>query len=127
MRRAEMARRRKNLSEKRNEEEKVSSALETRVPRVTDPSQMDTINRLLKKQPPKRGRKAFQEITDGQEDDAGVERAHPLYVRYTQNAKGTTLAIPDEWLQAPAGTVLSGTPAVSTSRPFSGRMVEEVA
>ena len=87
--------------------------------------QMDTINRLLKKQPPKRGRK-LQEITDGQDDD-DVERAHPLYVRYTQNAKGTTLAIPDEWLQAPAGTVLSGAPAPSTPRPFSGRMVEEVA
>ncbi|KAK5176473.1 hypothetical protein LTR16_011141, partial [Cryomyces antarcticus] len=37
MRRAEMARRRKNLSEKRNEEEK-----------------LDTINKLLKKQAPKR-------------------------------------------------------------------------
>lgn len=87
---------------------------------------MDTINRLLKKQPPKRGRKALQEITDGQ-DEQEVERAHPLYVRYTQNAKGTTLAIPDEWLQAPAGSALSGTPTPSVSRPFSGRMVEEVA
>jgi Ino eighty subunit 2 len=88
---------------------------------------MDTINRLLKKQPPKRGRKALQEITDGQEDEPEVERAHPLYVRYTQNAKGTTLAFPDEWLQAPAGSALSGASAPATSRPFTGRMVEEVA
>ncbi|KAI1539448.1 PAPA-1 domain containing protein [Pyrenophora tritici-repentis] len=83
MRRAEMARRRKNLSEKRNEEEK-----------------LDTINRLLKKQPPKRGRKALQD-EDGQEEEPEPERANPLFVRYIQNAKGTQLAVPDEWLQAP--------------------------
>lgn len=88
---------------------------------------MDTINRLLKKQPPKRGRKA-QEITEsGQEEDAEVERANPLYVRYTQNVKGTQLAIPNEWLQGPAGYALSGSLTAPLKRPFNGRMVEEVA
>ncbi|KAF2689296.1 hypothetical protein K458DRAFT_291409 [Lentithecium fluviatile CBS 122367] len=111
MRRAEMARRRKNLSEKRNEEEK-----------------MDTINRLLKKQPPKRGRKAIQEITEsGQEDEPDVEKAHPLYVRYKQSSSGATLAVPEEWLHAPVGSLFAGTPAPASRRPFSGRMVEEVA
>ncbi|KNG50143.1 hypothetical protein TW65_03061 [Stemphylium lycopersici] len=109
MRRAEMARRRKNLSEKRNEEEK-----------------LDTINRLLKKQPPKRGRKAMQDAEDG-ENEPEPERANPIYVRYIQNAKGTQLAVPDEWLQAPVGRVLAGDVQKGTQKPFSGRMVEEVA
>ncbi|KAF2116484.1 PAPA-1-like conserved region-domain-containing protein [Lophiotrema nucula] len=111
MRRAEMARRRKNLSEKRNEEEK-----------------MDTINRLLKKQPPKRGRRVIQDLAEsGQEDEPEVERANPLYVRYTQNAKGTSLAIPDEWLQAPVGSIFASNVAPASQRPFGGRMVEEVS
>ncbi|KAF2639281.1 hypothetical protein P280DRAFT_470649 [Massarina eburnea CBS 473.64] len=112
MRRAEMARRRKNLSEKRNEEEK-----------------MDTINRLLKKQPPKRGKKGLHEITEfGQDDEMGeFERANPLYIRYRQNAKGASLGVPEEWLQAPAGAMFTGTLAKPLKRPFGGRMVEEVA
>jgi Ino eighty subunit 2 len=90
--------------------------------------QLDTINRLLKKQPPKRGRKAIQDITDDvQEEEPEVERANPLYVRYIQNAKGTQLAVPDEWLQAPVGSVFTGDMQQSSKRPFSGRMVEEVA
>ncbi|KAF2470568.1 uncharacterized protein BDR25DRAFT_261589 [Lindgomyces ingoldianus] len=111
MRRAEMARRRKNLSEKRNEEEK-----------------MDTINRLLKKQPPKRGRRIIQDITEsGLEDELDVEKANPLYVRYTQNASGSLMAFPDQWLQTPAARDLAGKLNRAPSRPFSGRMVEEVS
>ncbi|KAF1939170.1 hypothetical protein EJ02DRAFT_457214 [Clathrospora elynae] len=110
MRRAEMARRRKNLSEKRNEEEK-----------------LDTINRLLKKQPPKRGRKAIQDTESGREDELEAEKANPLFVRYIQNAKGTQLAVPADWLQAPVGSVFTGSMEQPSKRPFGGRMVEEVA
>ncbi|KAL6710740.1 hypothetical protein ACN47E_007797 [Coniothyrium glycines] len=110
MRRAEMARRRKNLSEKRQNEEKI-----------------DTINRLLKKQPPKRGRKTQDVTESGQEEEAEHEKANPLFVRYVQNAKGTQLGVPAEWLQAPAGQVFTGNMAKPTPRPFGGRMVEEVA
>ncbi|KAF1966229.1 PAPA-1-domain-containing protein [Bimuria novae-zelandiae CBS 107.79] len=113
-RRAEMARRRKNLSEKRNEEEK-----------------MDTINRLLKKQPPKRGRKALaQEDTEsGQPEDEKreVEKANPIFIRYKQNKNGTSLGVPEEWLQAPAGDLFKGKLARPISTPYSGRMVEEVS
>ncbi|KAJ4381215.1 hypothetical protein N0V86_003564 [Didymella sp. IMI 355093] len=111
MRRAEMARRRKNLSEKRNEEEK-----------------LDTINRLLKKQPPKRGRKSAAADLDesGQEGEAEPERANPLFVRYIQNAKGTQLAVPDDWLQAPVGSLFAGKAEPARKIPWSGRMVEEV-
>ncbi|KAF3008936.1 hypothetical protein E8E13_011345 [Curvularia kusanoi] len=111
MRRAEMARRRKNLSEKRNEEEK-----------------LDTINRLLKKQPPKRGRKGAADVDEsGQELEPEPERPDPLFVRYVQNAKGTQLAVPDEWLQAPVGKLFTGKTEKASAAPWSGKMVEEVA
>jgi|TARA_R110002003_G_scaffold431_5_gene19660 Ino eighty subunit 2 len=88
---------------------------------------MDTINRLLKKQPPKRGRRALDTTGSGQEDENDAERANPLFVRYVQNAKGTQLGVPDEWLQAPVGKFFAGDLAPKHSRPFEGRMVEEVA
>ncbi|KAH0055996.1 hypothetical protein KCU72_g4297, partial [Aureobasidium melanogenum] len=81
MRRAEMARRRKNLSEKRNEEEK-----------------MDTINKLLKKPAPKRRTRAeiiaaqnAAEATPAYTED-GEEYFHPassLFVRYVNNKDGS--------------------------------------
>ena len=55
------------------------------------------------------------------------ERANPLFVRYIQNAKGIRLGVPDEWLQAPVGKIFAGDMAKSASKPFGGRMVEEVA
>jgi Ino eighty subunit 2 len=90
--------------------------------------QMDTINRLLKKQPPKRGRKAANESGEnGQDDDGDSERANPLFVRYVQNAKGTKLGVPGEWLQAPVGDFFAGDLAPKNQKPFTGRMVEEVS
>ena len=64
---------------------------------------------------------------DGEEVEQEPERANPLFVRYIQNAKGTQLAVPDEWLQAPVGSVFAGEMQKGTQKPFSGRMVEEVA
>ena len=113
MRRAEMARRRKNLSEKRNEEEK-----------------MDTINRLLKKQAPKRRGKISQaEITANAaagadtalSEEPEIENANPVYVRWISDAKGYRLGVPGEWLGGPAGRVFGG-----ISMGGSGKMIEEV-
>ncbi|OQD72392.1 hypothetical protein PENDEC_c021G04057 [Penicillium decumbens] len=92
MRRAEMARRRKNLSEKRNEEEK-----------------MDTINRLLRKQPPKRrGRGAAvgadaADTTPADQEGLEPEKADPLMVRWISSANGCKVGVPVEWLGTPAG------------------------
>ncbi|PCH06595.1 PAPA-1-like conserved region [Penicillium occitanis (nom. inval.)] len=109
MRRAEMARRRKNLSEKRNEEEK-----------------MDTINRLLKKQAPKRrGRVPVGELGGEATPDVAVEpeRADATYIRWISTSEGCKVAIPAEILGKPA------------SRPFGGlsgvvapgsKLIEEV-
>jgi Ino eighty subunit 2 len=136
MRRAEMARRRKNLSEKRNEEEK-----------------MDTINRLLKKQAPKRrGKISAAEIAANaagtgrgargsglkngvamsraeggsrtgeegtpMEDEMEVEKANPVFVRWVSGRDGIKLGVPMEWEGVGAGAVFG-------SRGWT-RPVEEV-
>lgn len=113
MRRAEMARRRKNLSEKRNEEEKA-----------------DTINRLLKKQAPKRRGKISQaEITANAaagldttlSEEPEVENANPVFVRWISDSKGCRVGVPGEWLEGPAGKVFGGLPIEA-----SGQLVTEV-
>ena len=138
MRRAEMARRRKNLSEKRNEEEKVYAPA-LRPPLLSRKlilsSKMDTINRLLKKQAPKRRGRAPGLATtaaDTNMADAGgasagadaqnnaatstsdtaaaataidTEMGSAIYVRWVNSKKGSVLAVPHEWLDAPAGRV----------------------
>ncbi|RWA08620.1 hypothetical protein EKO27_g6481 [Xylaria grammica] len=84
MRRAEMARRRRNLSEKRNEEVK-----------------METINKLLKKQAPKTNRKAGMESTP----DIEAQKPSPIFVRWVSNKDGIRVSVPDEMLEGPAGKV----------------------
>ncbi|DAA78725.1 TPA_exp: Uncharacterized protein A8136_2510 [Trichophyton benhamiae CBS 112371] len=110
MRRAEMARRRKNLSEKRNEEEK-----------------MDTINKLLKKQAPKRRGKisaaeAAGESTPGQQEPQEPEKPDPTMIRCVINRNGYRIGVPNEWLGTPAGNIFGNpTPATHT-----GKLVEEI-
>ncbi|KAI1428411.1 PAPA-1-like conserved region-domain-containing protein [Xylaria sp. FL1777] len=86
MRRAEMARRRRNLSEKRNEEVK-----------------METINKLLKKQAPKTNRKAQAGMESTPDMDA--QKPSPIFVRWVSNKDGIRVSVPDEMLAGPAGQV----------------------
>jgi len=91
---------------------------------------MDTINRLLKKQAPKRrSRKEIEadRLAEGLEDDADALRASSVYARYIQNAQGSQLAVPVEWVDAPFGPFLSKAAPAGVAGPFSGRMVEEVS
>ncbi|ERF75721.1 hypothetical protein EPUS_01551 [Endocarpon pusillum Z07020] len=116
MRRAEMARRRKNLSEKRNEEEKMS-----------------TINRLLKRQVPKRRGKAMnpetleaataaEGATPAEDEEFEVERANPLFVRWVNNKDGSRIGVPEEWRGKQVGRVFGPPPP-----PRNGRLVEEIS
>lgn len=125
MRRAEMARRRKNLSEKRNEEEK-----------------QDTINRLLKKQAPKRrGKISAKEIEAqdrgdmseaeeqqllqrGNEEAAEIVPANPVFVRWVSDRQGCRVGVPAEWEGTPMGQVFVG--GSNAGGSVSGKMVEEV-
>ncbi|KAF2218324.1 PAPA-1-like conserved region-domain-containing protein [Elsinoe ampelina] len=108
MRRAEMARRRKNLSEKRNEEEK-----------------MDTINKLLKKPAPKRRTRA-EMIAAANAAEAGEDgdefSADPLYVRWVNNSAGSRIGVPTEWLEGAPGQTLSQ----GWTKPPEAKLVEEV-
>ncbi|BDD60922.1 hypothetical protein MPDQ_006954 [Monascus purpureus] len=110
MRRAEMARRRKNLSEKRNEEEK-----------------MDTINRLLRKQAPKRrGRMSAVEAPDaipGEQEQPEIEKPDPTMIRWISDRDGCKVGVPQEWLGTSAGRMFgSNTSGDNQTR----KLVEEV-
>ncbi|KAI9759998.1 MAG: hypothetical protein M4579_001935 [Chaenotheca gracillima] len=109
MRRAEMARRRKNLSEKRNEEEK-----------------MDTINKLLKKQAPKQRRARGAEAPPATAGDVTPNAQEPeqerpiaTMTRWISNRNENLIAVPEEWLEAPFG-------AIFKSGNRSGKLVDEV-
>ncbi|KAG7060172.1 papa-1-like conserved region family protein [Colletotrichum scovillei] len=106
MRRAEMARRRRNLSDKRNEEVKASIII------------METINKLLKKQAPKtKGKGANGEDTPGGDSS----KPDVAFVRWVNSKKGSIVAVPEEIIGGPTGKVF-GPPGLK-----SGKMVEEVA
>ncbi|KAH7311727.1 PAPA-1-like conserved region-domain-containing protein [Stachybotrys elegans] len=107
MRRQEMARRRRNLSEKRTEEVK-----------------METINKLLKKQAPKVNRKAAAAAAaNGEAGEADGPRPSPVFIRWVNGKNGSRLAVPGEILNGPVGTVFQG----NGTGMRSGKMVEEVA
>ena len=123
MRRADMARRRKNLSAKKNEEEKA-----------------DTINRLLKKQAP-RGRGAVKILanaavaqTEGgvateeaeEIDQIGQQPPTSTVARWTCNPGGRSLAIPNEWLRSPLGEMFRDPRKATCAGMSKGMMVEEV-
>jgi Ino eighty subunit 2 len=93
---------------------------------------MDTINRLLKKQAPKRRKRAEIEadrIAEGlaNGDDDGYPRASSVFARCIQTAEGTKLAIPEDWIGAPFAPFLTEAEPAGPARRYSGRMVEEVA
>ncbi|EPE30498.1 hypothetical protein GLAREA_03465 [Glarea lozoyensis ATCC 20868] len=109
MRRAEMARRRKNLSEKRNEEEK-----------------METINKLLKKQAPKTNarRKDLNGITGEATPDGEPQKVNPLFVRWVSNKDGNRIGVPEEWLEGPVGDVFKNSVKPSG---MGGKLIQEVS
>lgn len=104
MRRQEMARRRRNLSEKRNEEVK-----------------METINKLLKKQAPKINKKAAAAAAaaEMEEEEAGP---NPAFVRWVNNKSGSMIGVPKDMAEGPAGRMFA-----NSRKMGSGKMVEEVA
>lgn len=122
MRRAEMARRRKDLSEKRLEEEKT-----------------DTLQKLLyKPSAPKRRSKA-QIMADAEREDLNGtgsgegedgeprRKANPLYVRTVISGKGTRVGVPREWLGTPAGKLFDGaSKSIGDYGSMQGRLVVEV-
>lgn len=91
-------------------------------------SKLDTINRLLKKQAPKRrGKISAEEIATNamappEPSDVEFERANPVYIRWVSDRDGSRVGVPYEWLEDglehTIGRVFTGSGA--------RRMVEEV-
>jgi len=116
MRKAEMARRRKDLSEKRAQDEKE-----------------DTLKRLLTKQPSKKKggvRERGDEEVDQIDEDGEVVKfkAKAGWVRSVNGIEGTRVGVPAEWLEGPCGRVFEGIRGkVEGLRVVGGtRLVQEV-
>lgn len=87
---------------------------------------MDTINRLLNKQPPKRrGRAAAAadgaDATPGDQEPAEPEKADPIMSRWVSSNNGCKVAVPEEWLGTPTGRVF-GEPVANGGN----KLVEEL-
>jgi Ino eighty subunit 2 len=97
--------------------------------------QMDTINKLLKKQAPKRRGRAGNPTTDTTNNNTGgdatppngevsdavmYEKPNRVFVRWISNAQGSRVGVPEEWLGESVGSVFCG------GGIGGGRMVEEV-
>jgi Ino eighty subunit 2 len=88
---------------------------------------MDTINRLLKKQEPKRRKKGINGLDPLDEEGSEEPKAPATFVRQVRTIDGVQLMVPEQWLDAPAGEMLKQ--SIRAPRPsirFTGRMVEEV-
>lgn len=90
---------------------------------------MDTINKLLKKQAPKRRGKISAAEVAGEnaaqsQEDQEPEKAEPTMIRYIANRDGCRLGVPEEWIGTPAGK-LFGQSAVS-QHVNGGKLVEEI-
>lgn len=87
---------------------------------LTLPPQMETINKLLKKQAPKTNRRhalAGYDTPDGESN-----RADPLFVRWVSTKDGNRIGVPDDMVIGPVGRAFLGGAGLP-----KGKMVEEVS
>lgn len=82
--------------------------------------QMETINKLLKKQAPKTNRR--HALAGDETPDSEQQRADPLFIRWVNTKDGSRIGVPDDVLIGPAGRIL-----MNGGRLMSGKMVEEVS
>lgn len=69
---------------------------------------MDTINRLLRKQAPKRRGRipvAEAEANAAEAEAEEAEKPQPTMVRWVSGREGSRIGVPEEWLGTPAGRV----------------------
>jgi Ino eighty subunit 2 len=128
-----MARRRKNLTDQKLEEEKVAASYVLPVALTNICPQMDTINRLLKKQTPKmrgKGRAtgdatpADQDTVMGGSDLPGPPP--PTMIRWVSNKDGCRLAVPGSWLAGPIGKQFEPQRETERMQNVRRKLVEEL-
>lgn len=91
---------------------------------------MDTINKLLKKQAPKRRGKISAAETAGDASPGAQEaeetpKPDPTMAHFVLNRDGCRLGIPEEWFGTPAGRLFGNATADSVGRT-QGKLVEEL-
>lgn len=90
---------------------------------------MDTINRLLKKQAPKRRGRVpaaeTAEATPGAPEVKEPERLDPTMIRWVSSRDSCRIGVPPEWFGTPAGRVFGDAPP-SMETNGSRKLVEEV-
>jgi Ino eighty subunit 2 len=90
--------------------------------------QMDTINKLLKKQAPKTNarRREFNPSASDATPDVESMKASPLFVRWISSKDGNCICVPEEWLESPVGAVFQGGVKQSGSA-MNGKLIEELS
>ena len=75
---------------------------------------MDTINRLLRKQPPKKRGRAAEAAeptaTEQEVQEPEIPKADPIMIRWTSSREGSKLGVPEEWFGTPAGRLFGESP-----------------
>jgi Ino eighty subunit 2 len=88
--------------------------------------QMDTINKLLKKQAPKtnaRRREINATAADSTSDVSAEQKPSPLFIRWISNKDGNRIGVPEEWLEGPVGNMFVD--SVKPSGGMGGSLIEE--
>jgi Ino eighty subunit 2 len=84
---------------------------------------METINKLLKKQAPKTNARR-KDLNGEATPDTEVSKPNPLFVRWVSNKDGNQIGVPEEWLDAPVGSIFQN----SVKGPgMGGKLIEEVS
>lgn len=84
--------------------------------------QMETINKLLKKQAPKINKKAAAAAAAAEAEGGEGSRPNPAFVRWVNSKSGSVIGVPTDMVEGPAGKMLG-----TATKMTSGKMVEEVA
>lgn len=99
---------------------------------LTAMKQRETIEKLLSKPAPKRRTRAEMiaaqqaaEGTPGEEEEQTGPKANPLFSHWVNNKNGSIVAVPEEWLETPLGSVLGKGAKIAAGG--GGKMIEEVA
>jgi Ino eighty subunit 2 len=83
--------------------------------------QMETINKLLKKQAPKINRKAAAAAARADSPSEETHRPESSFFRWVNNKNGSSVTVSGGIMAGPAGQIFKGVGLAS------GKMVEEVA
>ena len=92
----------------------------------TNFDQMETINKLLKKQAPKTNarRGAFNPVAGDSTPDS-EQKPDPIFIRWVSNKDGNRIGVPEEWLEGPIGNIFQG--GVKKGAGMGGKLIQEVS